>query len=320
MTDEFKNKPEARRLWTKQREVIKAREKLVSNLLISAIENAIGFWIMETTHSHSLSPETIRNYQNYLWDLIDRQILPLKDENNQIYMSEQIVGLYPEICKRLEGTKDLSINEKKYRLNALMAFTQFLEDVTDKRIPRIVAPLSFGLGSTDRLPAPLLLNKREIKNLIIEIKDISIRDYLIVRLVMTTGRNLNKILGLKLSDLDLDNSVLLFPEQRGDSTRFNPGETIMKNLKDYIAATQIERKDDTVFITRAGKPVYRTHFQHILDQASEKAGLGFKVTMTMIQWSEVAESLIDHQSKEKVLEEFKLQSLPKFLETAVARK
>jgi hypothetical protein len=48
--------------------------------------------------------------------------------------------------------------------------------------------------------------------------------------------------------------------------------------------------------------------------------LGFKVTLTMIQWSEVAESLIDHQSVEKVLDEFKLQSLPEFLETAVAGK
>lgn len=53
-------------------------------------------------------------------------------------------------------------------------------------------------------------------------------------------------------------------------------------------------------MARAGKPVYRTHFQHILDQASEKARLGFKVTKTLVQWSEVAKSLIDHQNEEKV--------------------
>lgn len=137
---------------------------------------------------------------------------------------------------------------------------------------------------------------------------------------MSTGRNLNKILALKMSDLDLDNSVVLFREKSGSSLRINPGSGFMKKLKDYVAETQAERKDDTVFITRVGKPVHRTHFQHILDQASEQAQLGFKVAMTMIQWSEVAQSLIDHQSKEKVLDEFKLQSLPKFLEAAVAGK
>jgi site-specific recombinase XerD len=329
MTAEFKDRPKAKKLWSRQQDFIQAKEKLVSDLLVSAIEDAIGFWMMEASRSRSLTPETLRNYQNYIQDLVDRQILPLKDKNDQIYQIEQIADLYPveqiadlypEICKRLEASKDLSINEKKYRLNAVMAFTQFLEDVTNKKISKIVAPLSFGLGSTDKKPAPLILNNQEINILINEIKDVSLRDYLIVRLVMSTGRNLNKILALKMSDLDLANSVVLFQHKKGESIRFNPGGKIMATLKDYITATQTERIDDNAFITRAGKPVYRTHFQHILDQASEKAGLGFKVTMTMIQWSEVAKSLIDHQSEEKVLEEFKLQSLPKFLEAAIAGK
>lgn len=320
MNDIFADRPEAKLLWSKQRDAIRAREKLEYQLLQSAIEDSIGFWIMEVTRSRSLSPETIRNYQNYLRDLIDRQILPLKDNNNQNITIEQLSGLYSEICKRLEVSNELTINEKKYRLNALMAFTQFLEDITAKRIPKIVAPLSFGLGSTDKQPAPLILNHKEINSLINELKDASIRDYIIVRLVMCTGRNLNKILGLKTSDLDFAHSEVLFQEKKGNAIRCKPGTKIIADLKNYIAETQFERIDDTVFITRVGKPVYRTHFQHILDQASEKAGLGFKVTMTMVQWSEVAKSLIDHQNEEKVLDEFKLQSLPKFLEAAIAGK
>lgn len=320
MTAEFKNRPNAGLLWSTQRKAIEAKEKLVSKLFTSVIEDAIGFWIMEVISSRSLSPETTRNYQNYLRDLIDRQILPLKDKNDQHYTIEQIAALYPEICKRLDGSRELSINEKKYRLNALMAFTQFLEEVTTKRLPRIVVPLSFGLGSTDKHPPPLVLNHQERNGLINEVKDISIRDYLIMRLVMCTGRNLNKILGLKMSDLDFVNSVVLFQDKNGDIVRCKPGVNIIGILKNYVTETQPERVDDTLFITRAGKPVYRTHFQHILDQASEKVGLGFKVTMTMLQWSEVAESLVSHQSKEKVLDEFKLQSLPNFLEAAIAGK
>ena len=320
VSNKFIDRPEAKLLWSKQRDVIRAREKMEYHLLQSAIEDSIGFWIMEVTRNRNLSPETTRNYQNYLGDLIDRQILPLKDENDRIFTTEQIAGLYPEICKRLDDLKELSVNEKKYRLNALIAFTQFLEDVTAKKIQKIVAPLSFGLGSTDKQPAPLILNNREINILLHEIEDISVRDYLIISLVMHTGRNLNKILALKMSDLDLANSVVLFQDKNGEPIRFNAGTKVMAALKDYVATTQPERKDDSVFITRAGKPVYRTHFQHILDQASEKAGLGFKVSMTMIQWSEVAKSLIDHQNEEKVLDEFKLQSLPKFLEAAIAGK
>lgn len=320
MSSKFADRPEAKLLWSKQRDAIRARKKMEYHLLQSAIEDSIGFWIMEVTRSRSLSPETTRNYQNYLRDLIDRQILPLKDKNDQIYTTEQLTSLYPEICKRLDDLKELSVNEKKYRLNALMAFTQFLEDVTVKKIPKIVAPLSFGLGSTDRQPAPLILNHRETNSLINELRDASIRDYIIVRLVMCTGRNLNKILGLKTSDIDFAHSEVLFQEKKGDAIRCKPEMKIMETLKEYMAETQSERVDDTIFITRAGKPVYRTHFQHILDNASEKAGLGFKVTMTMVQWSEVAKSLIDHQSEEKVLDEFKLQSLPKFLEAAIAGK
>ena len=320
MNNKFADRPEAKLLWSKQRDAIRAREKMEYYLLQSAIEDSIGFWIMEVTRSRSLSPETTRNYQNYLRDLIDRQILPLKDKNDQIFTTEQLAGLYSEICKRLDDSKELSVNEKKYRLNALMAFTQFLEDVTAKKIPKIVGPLSFGLGSTDKQQTPLILNHRETNSLINELRDASIRDYIVVRLVMCTGRNLNKVLGLKTSDLDFTNFEVLFQEKKGDVVRCKPGAKIMETLKNYIAETQPERVDDTIFITRAGKPVYRTHFQHILDQASEKAGLGFKVTMTMIQWSEVAKSLIDHQNEEKVLDEFKLQSLPKFLEAAIAGK
>lgn len=320
MKIEFKERPESKQLWSKQKKAIFAKEKLISSLLVSAIEDGIGFWIMEATRSRTLTPETIRNYQNYLLDLIDRQIFPLKDKNDQIYHIEQIADLYPEICTRLEASKDLSINEKKYRLNAVMAFTQFLEDVTNKKILKIVAPLSFGLGSTDNQSAPPILNNHEINILINAIRDVSVRDYLVISLVLYTGRNLNKILSLKMSDLDLANSVVLFHDKNKALIRFNPGSHIMPVLKEYIAATQIDRKDGNVFITRAGKPVYRTHFQHILDQASEKAGLGFKVTMTMIQWSEVANSLINHQSEKEVLKEFQLQSLPKFLEAAIAEK
>ncbi len=320
MSDKFQDRPDAKLLWSKQKSVILAQKKLESHLFESTIEDAIGFWVIEVTNCQSFSPETIRNYQNYLLDLINRNILILKDANEQIYQTGQIAELYPEICKKLDACNDLSINEKKYRLNALIAFTQFLEDITNKKIQKIVAPLSFGLGSTDRKPAPLILNSRERHIIINEIKDISTRDYLVINLVMSTGRNLNKILKLKMSDLDLANSVVIFNEKEGNPIRINPGFTIIETLKHYLDTTQLERKDETVFITRAGKPVFRTHFQHILDQASEKAMLGFKVTLTMIQWSEVAESLIDHQSVEKVLDEFKLQSLPEFLETAVAGK
>lgn len=320
MDTKFKDREKAKLLWSAHESAVKAKEKLIADLLISEIEDAIGFWLEEMTRKRSLSPETIRNYQNYLRDLIDRNILMIKDKQNQFYQLEQIIDLYPEICKRLEAIKNLNINEKKYRLNAIMAFTQFLEDITAKKILKIVTPLSFGLGSTDRQIAPPILNNREINTLLNEIQDINIRDYLIVNLVLKTGRNLNKILALKMSDLDMANLVILFKDKNEKLIRFNLGNKIMITLNDYINKTQTDRKNDTVFITRAGKPVYRTHFQHILDQASEKAGLGFKVTMTMIQWSEVANSLIDHQSEEKVLKEFQLQSLPKFLEVAVAGK
>jgi integrase len=320
VNSKFDDRPEAKLLWSKQQDAIQAREKLEYYLLQSTIEDAIGFWIMAAARSRCLSPETARNYQNYLRDLIDRKFLPLKDENDQYFTIEQLSSLYSEICKRLDASKELSVNEKKYRLNSLIAFTQFLEDITTKKIPKIVAPLSFGLGSTDRQPAPLILNHRETSSLIKELEDVSIRDYIIVRLVMCTGRNLNKVLALKTSDLDFAHSEVLFQEKKGIAIRCKPGTKIMADLKNYIAETQSERVDNTVFITRAGKPVYRTHFQHILDQASEKAGLGFKVTMTMVQWSEVAKSLIDHQNEEKVLDEFKLQSLPNFLEAAIAGK
>lgn len=318
MNVKFEDKENAKLLWSANTSVKQAQKKFESRLFESCIEDAIGFWVMEVKNNRSYNFETIKNYLNYLLDLIERNILLLKDKYDQSYLIKQITELYPEFCKRLEACEGLSINEKKYRLNAFMAFTQFLENVTHKKIQKIIPPFTIELYS-NREPAPLVLNSQQRKAILDEIKEISIRDYLVVKIVMTSGRNLNKILKLKLSDLDIPNNVILFREKEGDPTRFNPGSNVMKQLKDYIKTTEKERKDETLFITRTGNPVFRTHFQHILDQACENAGLGFKITLTTCQWSEVAESLIDHQCTEKVLNEFKLQSLPNFLETVAGR-
>lgn len=319
MTNQFTKRQKAKSLWDKMSELYFAQEALKDNILESPIKDAIGLWFLSNPVRQQLTFDTIRNYVNYLDNLIDRKILPLRDQNKRLYKTAQLADLYPEICTKLHNVVDISITEKKYRLNALISFTQFLQEISNNKLPKMIAPPWLNSESDDKQTTPSSLTPSQKEAFLKALMDINVRDYLVIRLVMSTGRNLNKILELKLSNVNFTFSSLKLTEN-GLPLMSVIDSDLMQTLKSYIADTQNERKDETVFITRTGNPVFRTHFQHVLDLASEKAQLGFKATMTMLQWTEVSESLLNFQNKEKVLNEFKLPKLPKFLEDAVEGK
>ncbi|ADI38042.1 tyrosine-type recombinase/integrase [Waddlia chondrophila] len=311
MTNKTLESETAHKLWAQQVTANQEKQKLIDGLCHSSIEDAVGFWWLYFKKSSASA--TIQNYRNYLKDLVRRHILHVSNEKGRPYSIIELPEQYPTICKDLDLDESLNINEKRYRLNALIAFTKFLEEITESKVVPLIPPISFGFNLTNEQEPPLVLNDQNLRQLLHEIKECSLRDYLIVRLVSYFARSLHQILKLKTNNINFTSSLIQFSD--GEDTNLPLSKDLVEDLKKYIEATKDQRKDLTLFITRAGKPVYRTHFQHILDQASEKIQLGFRATITMLQWSEVAKSLTHHQRNIKeVLDEFKIRNIPKFLE------
>lgn len=295
-------------------------------LLEADIEQALEFWLKNARKNFE-DRGTISNYYAYIKDLLKRGILSHDVSKKDYFQVLDLNNSYSEIIERINYSESLNINDRRYRIKALLAFTKFLHGRTDGKVKKLNAPPML-MPSNDHVPLlsndsakPLVLTNEEFERLSEKIKSpqqrdqTSFRDYLVLQIMYQTARPLLDILALQRANINISNECIIFFNKYKEPISV-PISTPLKNgLEVYLGYSQDNRKDENVFITREGKPIFRTHFYQVLKQASVAADLGFTPTFKMIQWAYVAERMKKDRSTKKIMKELKLNRIPKNLES-----
>jgi len=297
-------------LWKKKDDIRKAKSDFAQALKEAALKDAVDFWIKELRDNRIYNPETIENYRRYLHDLFLRGILPLKNQLGKPFRIDELHFNRNLILNILVEEKSLTDNEKRYRLNALISFSKFLETETLGFFRKFECPTSLVLSATNRLSSPKTLTSSEYNSLRNEIYKISIRDGLVVDLVYCTARPLTKILSMTLEQVDYENKKVLFIDATGSYIDVKINDKLSKDLKQYIhESTRYRKNIKKLFVTNNGKSVFRTRFSQLFQKASEKANIGFIATSKMIQRSYIAEHIKMELSKQEIMKIFSLKQL-----------
>ncbi len=307
-------------------DAIRTKKQFQETLLQAAIVQALEFWLQKARISYQ-DRGTISNYYAYIKDLLQKGILSHKQANKGYFRIFELSDLYDEIVERINDNESFKINDRRYRIKALLAFTRFLHEETDGKVRKLIAPPIL-MPVNDTLPAlandssnPRVLTDEEfqrVSDVIRNPKDrnfSSNRDYLVIEIMYQTARPLLDILALQKANMDFSNQSIIFFNKSNESISVPISPKLKNGLEIYIDYSQSNRKDEMVFITREGNSIFRTHFYQVLKNASKAADLGFTATFKMIQWAYVAKRIKTDKSDQKIMKELKLKKLPKYLES-----
>ncbi|MBX3298574.1 MAG: tyrosine recombinase XerD [Acidobacteria bacterium] len=101
-----------------------------------------------------------------------------------------------------------------------------------------------------------------------------LRDRAILELMYACGLRVSEATGLKLRDLDIDSGILTTTGKGAKTRRIPVGRSAVECLRAYLAASgagSVER-DDTLFLTPAGKPLSRQAVYTMITGYAEKCG------------------------------------------------
>jgi integrase len=303
----------------------KANKEYQESLLQADVQIAAEFWLQKARLNHE-DRGTISNYFLYIKALLNLGILSHTSEIKRIFLVSELNDHYDLIVERINLNDCFTINDRRYRIKALLAFTKFLYEETTGKVKKLIPPPML-TPSADPIPVlardslkPQVLTVQEFEKLKEIIKrpkqqdQGSFRDYLVMETMYQTARPLMDILALQKKNIDLSNQCIMFSDiSKGHICV--PINTLLKNgLEIYLQYSENYRKDETVFITREGNPIFRTHFYQVLKSASINIELGFIATFKMIQWAYVAHCIREGTTVQMIMKELKLNKLPKYLE------
>lgn len=126
------------------------------------------------------------------------------------------------------------------------------------------------------LKPPRVLSEMEYRALR-DVSRVDIRLYSIVELLLQTGIRIGELAGLSLEDVKTSNDgriYYLFVKAAGShpSRKVPLNKSAKKALDEYLAVRP-ETEDDTVFVTKNGRPLLVRNIRTAIDKAFEKAGI-----------------------------------------------
>ncbi len=207
--------------------------------------------------------------------------------------------------------KDLAPSSLERNFSAVRSFHKYLNREFNISDPTDDLPES---GKRQRLPKALTVE--EITNLIEAGKDpgqaISLRDYLLLELLYSTGARVSEVVGINLSDIT-ENSVngesiwVLKLRGKGGKERIVPLGTYAKNaIDDYLVRTRPsllkKLNESALFLNNRGTRLSRVSAWEIVKRAAEKAGLTSRVTPHVFRHS-YATHLLDGGADIRVVQE-----------------
>ncbi len=207
--------------------------------------------------------------------------------------------------------KDLAPSSLERNYSAVRSFHKYLNREFNISDPTDNLPET---GKRQRLPKALTVE--EITKLIEAGKDpsqsISLRDYLLLELLYSTGARVSEVVGINLSDIS-ENVVngesiwVLKLRGKGGKERIVPLGTYAKSaIDDYLIRTRpslLKKLNEyALFLNNRGTRLSRVSAWEIVKSAAEKSGLTSKVTPHVFRHS-YATHLLDGGADIRVVQE-----------------
>jgi len=207
--------------------------------------------------------------------------------------------------------KDLAPSSLERNYSAVRSFHKYLNREFNISDPTDDLPET---GKRQRLPKALTVE--EITKLIEAGKDpsqsISLRDYLLLELLYSTGARVSEVVGINLSDISEDvvngESIwVLKLRGKGGKERIVPLGTYAKSaIDDYLVRTRPsllkKLNENALFLNNRGTRLSRVSAWEIVKSAAEKSGLTSKVTPHIFRHS-YATHLLDGGADIRVVQE-----------------
>ena len=227
------------------------------------------------------------------------------------YLNWRINNPEASIKEYAFSIKDLAPSSLERNFSAVRSFHKYLNREFNISDPTDDLPET---GKRQRLPKALTVE--EITRLIDAGKDpgeaVSLRDYLLLELLYSTGARVSEVVGINLSDIS-ENSVngesiwVLKLRGKGGKERMVPlGSYAKSAIDDYLVRTRpsLLKKisESALFLNNRGTRLSRVSAWEIVKRAAEKAGLTSRVTPHVFRHS-YATHLLDGGADIRVVQE-----------------
>ena len=227
------------------------------------------------------------------------------------YLNWRINNPEASIKEYAFSIKDLAPSSLERNFSAVRSFHKYLNREFNISDPTDDLPET---GKRQRLPKALTVE--EITRLIDAGKDpgeaVSLRDYLLLELLYSTGARVSEVIGINLSDIS-ENSVngesiwVLKLRGKGGKERMVPlGSYAKSAIDDYLVRTRpslIKKlSESALFLNNRGTRLSRVSAWEIVKRAAEKAGLTSRVTPHVFRHS-YATHLLDGGADIRVVQE-----------------
>lgn len=227
------------------------------------------------------------------------------------YLNWRINNPEASIKEYAFSIKDLAPSSLERNFSAVRSFHKYLIREFNISDPTDDLPET---GKRQRLPKALTVE--EITRLIDAGKDpgeaVSLRDYLLLELLYSTGARVSEVVGINLSDIS-ENSVngesiwVLKLRGKGGKERMVPlGSYAKSAIDDYLVRTRPsllkKLSESALFLNNRGTRLSRVSAWEIVKRAAEKAGLTSRVTPHVFRHS-YATHLLDGGADIRVVQE-----------------
>ncbi len=227
------------------------------------------------------------------------------------YLNWRINNPEASIKEYAFSIKDLAPSSLERNFSAVRSFHKYLNREFNISDPTDGLPET---GKRQRLPKALTVE--EITRLIDAGKDpgeaVSLRDYLLLELLYSTGARVSEVVGINLSDIS-ENSVngesiwVLKLRGKGGKERMVPlGSYAKSAIDDYLVRTRPsllkKLSESALFLNNRGTRLSRVSAWEIVKRAAEKAGLTSRVTPHVFRHS-YATHLLDGGADIRVVQE-----------------
>lgn len=180
-------------------------------------------------------------------------------------------------------TAGLSDASKINHRIAVLGFFRFIssknEDNKSSHVFDIELKNWLGLGSKGGVKLPEFLNEQESKLFLkaldeMNFKKNTIRNKLLIKLIIYTGMRVSEVLGIKMADISLENDFYVI-RIRGKGNKYRVVMVVTSLIEELLSKLYINyaNKDSLLFVNKKGFMLSQAYVSRIVEQILFKAGI-----------------------------------------------